>query len=355
MTHPLRPAPAPTRRSAWAGLTPQQVLDRYPPGRCDPLRVLEVLIELFNTQHTAREKTVSHKTRHERAAFLRRFYVDLRAKAGFNTLPDPRRLRQKHLRAMAGVWSAEGLAAATIQTYLSFLRGLACWVGKPGLVRAPAFYGLTPTEYRRHENALYDHSWSAQGVVAETVIEQVQAFDRYVGAALRLILAFGLRRKESVLCRPFAHAQEHPVQGLCLRVTGKGGRVRWLPVDSPARRDALTEAQQVVSHTDAPLGDPTRDLRANLRRFDYVMAKFGLTHAVRGVTAHGLRHQVLIERYETLTGVAPPVRGSPDAIPRDQDLAARRTVAELAGHARPRASGAYLGGTGRGRRRKTPT
>lgn len=350
MTHPRRPAPAPTRRSAWAGLTPQQVLDRYPPGCCDPLRVLEVLIDLFNTQHTAREKTVSHKTRHERAAFLRRFYADLHTKAGFKTLPDPRRLRQKHLRAMVGVWSVEGLAAATIQTYLSFLRGLAMWVGKPGLVRAPAFYGLTPTEYQRHENALYDHSWSAHGVVAETVIEQVQAFDRYVGAALQLILAFGLRRKESVLCRPFAHAQEHPAQGLCLRVAGKGGRVRWVPIDSPVRCNALAVAQRVVSHTSAPLGNPARDLRGNLRRFDYVMAKFGLTHALRGVTAHGLRHQVLIERYEALTGVAPPVRGVQSPLPHDQDLSARREVAELAGHARPRASAAYIGG----RRRKKP-
>lgn len=350
MAHTRRPAPAPMRRPAWSGLTPQQILERHPPGRSDPLRVLEVLIELFNSQHTAREKNVSHKTRHERAAFLRRVYADLHSKAGFKTLPDPRRLRQKHVQAMVGVWSAEGLAAATIQTYLSFLRGLASWVGKPGLVRSPAFYGLLPAEYQRHENALRDHSWSAQGVVAETVVEQVREYDRYVGAQLRLILAFGLRRKESVLCRPFAHAQEHPTWGLCLRVTGKGGRLRWVPIDSAERRKALCVAQQVVNHTDAPLGDPARDLRRNLRRFDYVMAKFGLTHAVRGVTAHGLRHQVLIERYEALTGVTPPVRGARTDVPRDQDLAARRTVAELAGHARPRASSAYLGGTTKGRR-----
>ena len=53
----------PVRRSALAGLTPQQILARYPPGRCEPLRVLEVLIELYNTQHTALEKTVSFKIR----------------------------------------------------------------------------------------------------------------------------------------------------------------------------------------------------------------------------------------------------------------------------------------------------
>lgn len=93
----------PERRPAWAGLTPPQILARFPPGRGDPLRVLEVLIELFNSQHTALEKTVSYKIRQERAQFLRRFFRDLKAKAGFNRVPDPRRLRQKHLQAMVAV------------------------------------------------------------------------------------------------------------------------------------------------------------------------------------------------------------------------------------------------------------
>ena len=334
----------PVRRSAWAGLTPQQILARYPPGRCEPLRVLEVLIELYNAQHTALEKTVSFKTRQERAQFLRRFFRDLKAKAGFSTAPDPRSLRQKHVQAMIKVWQHEGLAPATIQTYLSFLRGLAQWIGKPGLVRSPAFYGMAQVDFQRHENAQYDHSWLAQGVLASAIIEQVRAFDGYVGASLGLILAFGLRRKESVLCRPYAHVQEHETLGPCLRVTGKGGRVRWIPVDSAERHQALRLARQMVVHADAPLGDPAHDLRHNLRRFDYVLKKFGVTHAGLGVTAHGLRHQVLIEHYTALTGVAPPVRTDEAVVDKTVDRAARRTVAELAGHARPRASGAYLGG-----------
>ena len=333
------------RRPAWAGLTPQQILGRFTPGQCEPLRVLEVLIELYNTQHTALAKTVSYKTRQERAQFLRRFFRDLKAKAGFSTAPDPRCLRQKHLHAMIKVWQHEALAPATVQTYLSFLRGLAQWIGKPGLVRSPAFYGMPEADYQRHENALHDHSWAAQDVVAHEVIEQVRAFDGYVGASLGLILAFGLRRKESVLCRPYTHLQEHETLGPCLRVTGKGGRVRWIPVDSAERHQALRMAQQMVAHADAPLGDPAHDLRHNLRRFDYVLRKFGVTHAGLGVTAHGLRHQVLIERYTALTGVAPPVRTDKVVVNQAADRAARRTVAELAGHARPRASGAYLGGT----------
>ncbi|MEI8158619.1 MAG: phage integrase N-terminal domain-containing protein [Burkholderiales bacterium] len=89
-------------------------------------------MELFNTLHTSLEKTVSHKTRYERAQFLRRFFRDLKAKAGFNTIPDPRNLGQKHIHAMVQVWQKEHLAPATIQTYLSFLRGLGMWMGKHG-------------------------------------------------------------------------------------------------------------------------------------------------------------------------------------------------------------------------------
>ena len=152
----------PARPQSWAGKTPQEILARYQPGKAPPLKVLEVLITLFNTQHTALEKTVSHKTRQERAQFLRRFFRDLKLKAGFKTVPDPRNLGQKHIHAMVQVWQQAHLAPATIQTYLSFLRGLAMWMGKHGFVRKPGHYGLSLEEYQRHESAQRDKSWTAQ-------------------------------------------------------------------------------------------------------------------------------------------------------------------------------------------------
>jgi hypothetical protein len=66
--------------------------------------VLELLLTLFNSRHTALQKTVSHKTRQERADVLRRFLRDLSAKAGFGAAPDPRNLGQKHVHAMVQVW-----------------------------------------------------------------------------------------------------------------------------------------------------------------------------------------------------------------------------------------------------------
>jgi len=344
-------ASQPVRRLQWAGKTTEEILACYQPGKAPPLKVLEVLLELFNTLHTSLEKTVSHKTRYERAQFLRRFFRDLKAKAGFNTIPDPRNLGQKHIHAMVQVWQKEHLAPATIQTYLSFLRGLGMWMGKHGFVRGPAHYGLSLEEYQRHEYAQRDKSWSAAGVDIDEVIERVCAYDRYVGASLRLINAMGLRRKESIQFRPFEHVLPFSETGLPLdrktvdryvRIKGKGGRVRFVPLDSPARLAAVDLAQGLVCNQDAYLGDPVNDLKKNLRRFDYVLEKFGITFRELGVTAHGLRHEALIEHFEALTGQPPPVRGSGD-LPAEVDHAARQAVSELAGHSRIRSAGAYLG------------
>lgn len=145
--------PQPRREQAWGHNPPVGILARYPPDKTDPFDVLEILIRLFNTRHTAMEKTVSFKTRQERAFFLRRFFRDLKEKAGFSTPPDPRNLNERHIRAMVAVWRQEKLAPATIQTYFSFLRGLAAWLDKPGLIRTPDFYGMKAAEYRRCQNA----------------------------------------------------------------------------------------------------------------------------------------------------------------------------------------------------------
>ena len=337
----------------WSGLTDRDILARYEPGRADPMQVLEVLLKLHNQQHTARMKTVSHKTRHERADFLRRFFRDLRKRAGFKTLPDPRNLGQKHIHAMVQVWKADKLKPATIQTYLSFLRGLAKWLGKNGFVRGPAHYGLEIAEYQRHEAAERDKSWSAQGVDIEAIIEKVCAYDAYVGASLRLIRTFGLRRKESVMLRPNACIVPFESTGLpenekqadeyvWIKQGAKSGRQRFVPLNTSARIAAIGYAQAVAREPEAHLGDPTNELKKNLRRFDYVLEKFGITTRKLGVTAHGLRHEALIDEFVARTGQPPPVRGGAN-MSAEVERAARLAVSRLAGHARKRASNAYLG------------
>ncbi|WP_227893306.1 phage integrase N-terminal domain-containing protein [Burkholderia vietnamiensis] len=340
-----------SRRQEWAAKSPKEVLSRYQPGRADPMKVLDVLITLFNTRHTAREKTVSHKTRHERARFLRQFFRDLQRKAGFRTPPDPRNLGQKHVHAMVLVWKREQLAPATIQTYLSFLRGLASWLDKPGFVRAPAHYGLSLEEYERHEYAERDKSWAAQGVDVEAKLAEVAVFDPRVAASLRLMHTLALRRKESVMFRPYEHVVPFEQTGLSpdkrkadeyVWVKGKGGRVRWVALETPEQRSAVALARSLVTGRDAHMGHPAHSLERNLRRLDYALEKFGITRRQAGVTGHGLRHGNLNDFYESLSGNPSPVRGG-GIVPVDVDHAARLAVAERAGHSRMRASGAYIG------------
>jgi site-specific recombinase XerC len=339
------------RRQNWAGKSPQQVLDMYPPGRTPVNRVVDVLIELYNSLHTALEKTVSHKTRYERAQFLRRFFRELHTDAGFKLAPDPRNLGQRHVQAMVKVWQRRKLSPGTIQTYLSFLRGLAMWLNKPGFIRRPEHYGLTPDEYERHENAQRDKSWSGNGIDVEALLAQVSAYDARIGASMRLMVKVGLRRKESVMCRPYAHVHTFEETGLpdeqreadrYLWTKGKGGRARWLPLATDEQQAAIAHARSVVSGHDAHMGAPDRDLKSNLRRLDYALRKFGLTKRESGTTGHGARHDHLQGQYQDTTGTPAPVRGG-GPVDRDLDRQARLRVARVAGHARLRSAGAYLG------------
>jgi site-specific recombinase XerC len=339
------------RRQEWASKSPEQILAHYPLGHADPMQVLDVLIELFNVRHTAREKIVSHKTRQERAQFLRRFFRNLKSKADFRNIPDPRNLGHKHVQAMMLVWQRERLAPATIQTYLSFLRGLASWLNKPGLVRAPEHYGLNLEEYERHEYAQRDKSWAAQGLDVETTLAEVAAFDPRVAASMRLMHTLALRRKESVMFRPYAHVVPFEQTGLpadsrradeYVWVKGKGGRVRWVPLETPQQRAAVASARSLVGNQDDHMGNPAYSLKRNLRRLDYALDKFGITRKQAGVTGHGLRHGNLNDFYQSLLGHPSPVRGG-GPVPVEADRVARLAVAERAGHSRMRASGAYLG------------
>jgi len=83
-------------------------------------------------------------------------------------------------------------------------------------------------------------------------------------------------------------------------------------------------------------------LKRILGRLDYVLETFGISLRKRGATGHGLRHGVLNDAYEDITGVPSPVRGGGPVSP-ELDRAARLAVSQLAGHARARAAGAYIG------------
>ena len=101
-------------------------------------------------------------------------------------------------------------------------------------------------------------------------------------------------------------------------------------------------ARSLATSRDAHMGDPALSLKRNLRRLDYALEKFGITKRLAGTTGHGLRHGNMNDLYEDVAGVPSPVRGGGPVAP-ELDRAARRAVAERAGHSRMRASTAYIG------------
>jgi len=236
------------------------------------------------------------------------------------------------------------------------LRALAQWTKKPGMVRQPSAYGLHREEYERHEAADRDKSWSAQGIDIAGLIASICRFDAYVGAEVWLMRALRLRKKEAIMSRPHQCVVSFEATGLPLHKKkadlyariesgSKGGRERFVALDTPEKLAAIEHAKSVVVARDGHMGHPSHNLKQAMARFGYVMRKVGVTKKKSGVTSHGLQHEGLIDEYEKLTGHAAPVRGGAK-LSKEIDRPARQEVAELAGHARRRASSAYLGQSG---------
>jgi integrase len=319
-------------------------------------RILQDTISAHNDRHASKPKSVSFKTQTERACSLFRCFKDLHA-LGYK-IRNPYCLGGRHIRALMDDWTSPRprardatLSPAMIQSELSHLRTFAFWIGKPGLVLPAEGYVADPALVRRHQAASRDQSWRGNDIDADRLIEQIAAHDPWVGAELRFARAFGLRVKEAVMLRPrlaelpAGHAiprSSWPGSHLEVLRGTKGGRLRHIPIDTPAKRAALDAAKALVAEESHYLADPKRTLIQNLNRLRNVMKKFGVTQEALGVTPHGLRHEYAGDRYEVVAGVSPPVRGGALPDPATDQGARLHVVREL-GHSRPQIASAYLG------------
>ena len=183
------------------------------------------------------------------------------------------------------------------------------------------------------------------------VIREVEDYDVHAAASLKLMHAFQLRFKESVMFRPHADvisaAQAGlPDRGVALYLDThrgtKGGRERHFPIDNAMRQDAIDYARRVVVGVNESVSDPRLTLQQALRRLRYVMERFGVTCTGLGVVPHGLRHQGAADDYRSMTGEFPPVAGGA-VVDRELDAQARQCIAERLGHGRAPIVNAYLG------------
>jgi integrase len=195
---------------------------------------------------------------------------------------------------------------------------------------------------------------AAQGVDAPEIVARVSAIDLFIAAMVDIIFHFGLRKKEAAMLAPHwavVPASMVPIANASAEfylmvIDGtKGGRGRFVPIDTDAKRRAIERAQKVAVHRYSPLGRPGHSLKQTLDRFSYVMRKVGVTKDQLKITIHGLRHQFANDLYFALTDIPSSVRGG---VPTDlqRHVGACLEIARQLGHERTQISSAYLGQSG---------
>ena len=266
---------------------------------------LQQILDEHNNRHARLPKDVSFRTRDARASALFLVFGQLR-ELGFQ--PDPSNLGGTHIENLIWYWTRdpriaercdeagvpmrdEPVSPAYLQFLTSTLRTFSAWIGKTGMVLPLDRYVPDPGRYQRSGIATQDKSWTPKGLDIPRLLELIHCEDIYVGTQLELIFGLGLRRKESIMLQPhlqvipaslvpcYDPAADHYLMVAELRHGTKGGRLRFVPLDSNVRRLAIEHAQRLVPYANAHMGRPGHTLKQSLRRFDYVMEQVGVTRA----------------------------------------------------------------------------
>ncbi len=240
-----------------------------------------------------------------------------------------RGLKDKHVEALVGEWSRQGLSTGTMANRMAHLRWWANRVGKPGVVRpSNAHYGIVKDSPVAREDR-------SRPLEADQL---AKVADEHVRMSLRLQDAFGLRREESMKFQPrYADRGKRIV----LKTSWcKGGRARWIPVLTDVQRRLLDEARQLVGSGSLIPAD--RSYRRQLRIYEREVRNAGMARM------HSLRHGYAVRRYEDLTGWQAPVRGGParrelEGEDRETDHRARLMISRELGHGRSSVTAAYVG------------
>lgn len=349
-----RSTPVHGKRRGQSRTYDQPALEDFPLNPRRSGYVLRLILQQHNWQHSSKPKGVSNKTMAERTRFCFWLFDFLRGHRKHFKL-DPRSFSGRHVEAVTRYWQDEARAGrmspATIQTYFSFLKTFTGWIGKPKLLKPIQCYFDDPKLYQRRLATGVDKSWRAKGIDAAAVIQEVEAYDVHAAASLKLMQAFQLRFKESVMFRPHTDVITAAQAGkpdsdiafyLDTHRGTKGGRNRLFPINNAQSLAAIDYARRVTVGVNESVSDPRLTLQQAMRRLRYVMERFGITRADLGVVPHGLRHQGAADDYEGITGSPPPVAGG-SAVDQALDLLARREIAARLGHKRISITNVYLG------------
>lgn len=315
------------------------------------LRDLRAVLYRHGSVAVSRTRAVAAKTRRERRVVMTRMLVDI-YRSGLK-LGRLKNLRGKHVRSALERWTAAGLAASTLSTYVSHLRSLVIWLEKRELLPIIDDYlvehpGLT----KRRAATDTDKSERGAGIDVGEILRRAAAVgDPHFLAQLSLMAVFGLRAREAWLFRP--HLALGELGHVEVTAGTKGGRTRTLPTPLTEDQIAVLEyARAWVPHVSGSM-IPSNYARAEqwARRFYALCARIGLTRRGLGATPHSLRHGMLLDLFGALAGIPAPVRREDSSAPMnsERERSVREVIAAQAGHARPQISSAYLGSPRRAR------
>jgi site-specific recombinase XerC len=283
------------------------------------------------------KRTVSDATMRKRSDVLFLAFAQLRE--GGYKLENPHNLKQKHVEFLMTRWVSEDLSPSTITNRLSIVRIFCEHLGKLYLVQDAESYVDDPSLVKRVKVAQTDKSWDTAGIDTLSLADTIEIIDPHVAAQLRLMFAFGLRIRESVCLKPFESDRE---TYLLVCRGSKGGRHRFIPIDSELKRSVLDAAKKLVKIPTRNMCRPGKQVHQELNRFYTVMKSFGITGGEAGITPHGLRHQYLQTRYTEITGHEPPVRGG-IILDKAKEAEARMSTMIEAGHGRIDVGASYYG------------
>ena len=238
-------------------------------------------------------------------------------------------LKPKHVEALVARWKAEALSPGTIKNRMTELRWWAEKIGKQNVIaRENDRYAIPKRTYVTNVSQSRDLT---SGDLAKIT-------DPYTALSLKLQVAFGLRREESIKIKP-----QWADRGgrLVLQASWtKGGRERDIPIRNAQQRELLNEARVLAGR--GGLIPKAMTYAEQLQRFKAQCSKAEIRHV------HGHRHQYAQARYQELTGWRCPAQGGPlskqlSPEQKAMDRHARLTVSTELGHGREQITAVYLG------------
>jgi hypothetical protein len=253
----------------------------------------------------------------------------------------------KHITALVKSWRDDGLSNKTIQNQFSRVKIFVNkWIGKRGLVRdgvASYLPDVDPNELRVRTYAEKSKSWSGNGLDVSEWLSKAENLDERFHCMLFMGLAFGLRKKEMLMIKPW-----RADKGVTLEIDGsvaKNGRYRSIKIDGEYgqfQRQVLELVKRVVKRSET-LGWPNRTLKQNENRYYKMMSAIGATKYESGVTGHGLRAE-FAENQALIMGLIPPALGGDkkQMTKREREVVTLKVSNEM-GHGRVSVIGAYYG------------